>query len=225
MKVVVSIFLATALVFFVSLGCVYKSGGDYVPPADVNDYLEAFYLTPQKDKIVIVGEKYHYVLEHFKDAKKREDILLHLIEHAKDEGVVFYLSKEKFARFETSYLTEPEEIYATFYVAIDMQNSSQALIDWARTRKRYDNKTPTFFLTKDRRYLKTSINLGGHRYRADAAINAQLPLLKQPFEIWISDARGDKPLLPTPLHVDANGTLYFDNEPLLLLTDIENKLQ
>ena len=225
MKVIISVLLATALAFFVSLGCIFKAGGDYIPPKNENDNLEAFYLTSKKDKIIVVGEKYHYVLERFNDAKKSEDILLHLIEHAKGEGVIFYLSKEKYARFSTSYQTEPEELYATFYVAVDTQSSSQTLINWAQTRKRDDNKTPVFFLTKDKRYLKTSIDLGGHRYRADSVINAQLPMLKQPFEIWISDARGDKPLLPTPLHVDDNGTLYFNSEPLLLLTDIEDKLQ
>lgn len=225
MKVIVSVLLALALAFFVSLGCVYKTSGDAIPSAHINDYLEAFYLTPQKDKIVIVGEKYHYVLERYAYAKNSEDILLYLIEHAANEGVIFYLSQENLAHFSTSYLIEPEEFYAIFYVGIDMQNSSQALINWARTRTRYDKKSPVFFVTKDGRYLKTSVNLTGRRYRADAAVNAQLPLLKQPFEIWINDAGGDKPLPPTPFYVDDNGTLYLDNEPLILLDDIENKLQ
>ena len=225
MKVFVSVLLAIALALFVSLGCVFKSGESTVPPVEVNDYLEAFYLTPQKDKIVIVGQKYHYVLERFAYAKKSEDILLYLIEHAKNEGVIFYLSKENYAHISTSYRTGPEEVYVNFDVAVDMQKSSPALIDWAKTRKRDDNQTSVFSVTEDQRYLKTYVDLMGHRYRADPAINAQLPLFKQPFEIWIDDARADKPLQPTPLHVDGNGTLYLDNEPLILLTDIENKLQ
>jgi hypothetical protein len=225
MKKVVAILLGIALVSFASFGCILKeNGGSYEPPTILTDSLETFYLNDTKDKIIVIGQNYHYILQQGdNNDPKTKNIFFNLLEKSKTEPITFNISKDKNSNF-VSYKEQVNNIDAYFRVIID-KSASAKLLDWAENLKVGKYKSKVFYKDPNKRYLSTDIFLKGHRYQAVPEINTKLTTLVHPINIEIRDQSLGKQVPTTPLKLDTNDSLTLNNQKLFLLDNLENKLR
>ncbi len=225
MKMVVLILFGIILVIFASFGCIFKeSGGKFIAPVILTDKLEAFYLNNTKDKIVIIGENYHYILRQgdvYDPATK--NLFFDLLEESKTEPITFYISTNSNSDF-ISYENR-DIIDAYFDVTIDINSASQELIQWAKNLKSGKQNIEVFYKNPTKPHLQTNIFLTGYRYQAKPEINSKLSTLTDPIKIRITDQNMGKTAPTTPLRLDADDNLMLENQKLFLLENLEDKIK
>jgi hypothetical protein len=226
MKMFFKIVLGVSLVFFASLGCIFKEGGSsYTPPKIINDNIRSIYVSESNDTIVYVGDDYHYVFQNNQKMKQEQSFLIYLLVNTKDEPISFKLSKNSGSNFSTNK-DQDQDLYVRMDISIDKSRASQSLLDWATNANYVEyGKMPLFRDIKGSSELEANIGLAGEIYKANKEINIQLSSYITNIEIEIVDSKNEKIDKVSPLKIDNDGVLSIKNQKLLLILDLENRLK
>jgi len=199
--------LAVTIVIFSSLGCVTKDlwrGTDVTPYPDT---IVSFYSSPTRDKIIFIGQKYHYIFnqgttELQRVLKAREFLTLnqknlniHSYIEEKDASVIHTRIE---MRFEKHLLNTKQQAWLITH-GFSQQNAY----------------VPMFI---------KSFSLIGKRYRANQKVNKYAIKLKQPIQLQINERSNNTlyKILMTPLTVTADAGLALAGAVILPIVWIIN---
>jgi len=214
---------ALAIVIFLSLGCVTKQvWKDKVRAEPYNERIISFYNNREEEKIIFIGEKYHYIFDKGTNAFSK------------------FLEAKKLLKLKENHLyinantdrEDKQQMYATLSFGFKKENLNQEQKDWLEKYNGfYVNTTPMqhtpYYSTvalpiqADTHPYMVSYQLSGKRYQSNSQVNNQVVKLDKPIDIEVVEFNiTDKKstlykIAMTPLSVTADAGLAIAGAVIL----------
>ena len=188
-KIWFRVFLLIMIVGFSSIGCVTKGLWDKSSSSSYQDTIIAFYSNPQKNEIIFLGNRYHYLFNE-------GTVALNELLKARE-----FLGLQKNNLNIHTYIDRDALAHSSISMTFNLQNISKQQREWLY-RHKFLKMGNTPLVTK-------TFELKGERYRASATVNQHAVKIKYPIEIDVveySSNLGEKVLM-TPLAVGADAVL------------------
>ena len=209
MKKLLTLFAVGVLGYFVTLGCTKPQ--PVPPPPLIGDTIISAYVDNVRKKFVLLGDKYHFVIENsgrFSPQLSGQsiDILFHLLSYPQTDSIYMVIPSSRPIMIERSL---DNSFMLRFDIAIDVALASADLLLWARTQTVQgvaQNGKPLTLFRESGGVLKTDILLDGRQYESDSAINALVTKLNNSIPIMIEDNEHKNPKSKL-VFVDENLTL------------------
>lgn len=207
MKKLFALVLIIGLGIFVSMGCVTKGLWKGSEVKTYTDSILSFYSNPQKNEIIFIGKKYHYIFNE-------GTVALQEVLKAKD---FLGLNKENLQIHTYTQKQDASIIHTGVGINFKTTRISTQQGNWLVEhgfRK----------IARDVPILRNSFDLKGKRYKANSQVNAKALKLREPIDIQV-DVRSNNTLykvLMTPVTVTADAGLALAGAIILPILWIVN---
>lgn len=165
------IFILTLILFIAimsSIGCTSLLWQKKVVNDNYNELVDGFFVNQEKSKIVILGQKYHYILS-------MNEEFLFCLQHYKDNGIIFHLDQGK-------YSVRHDEVTVALSIEIDKTKASDEVLRWAEHYALSRQNKIEYDVASS--YI-INFNIAGKRYFSDPKVNEKLKIFQQPITLKV----------------------------------------
>ena len=200
------IFIAITLlsmVIFLSLGCVTKQvWKEKHKPFPYSETIISFYSNVEKEEVLFIGEKYHYIFN-----KNTQDFIRIL-----KQKQFLNLIDRKLNVDANLYPLDNGKVSAHIEIEFKKNELNQAQKDWFLKYAENNGGRYSRLIQDNEDIYNVLFNIKGTRYQAKAEVNAQVVKLQNPIPLSIVDYKVEKKstlykVAMTPLSVTADATL------------------
>ncbi len=204
MKRIVGMMSLAVMLLFNFTGCVTSEvwNDSDQPRSTYDERVVAFYISPQTNELIFLGDKYHYFF------KGGTDKLGFLLKFKDAKGLVFKVN-------DGSYSCSSGDIIASFSVSIDAEIAPPEIVEWV--------KTHDFKFDPDNHLYSKRIRLQGKRYQAVQEINDKAVQLTRIRSIKVRECESSpgtvlENIVLTPVALAADGALIVGSVVLIPLS-------